>query len=260
MSIQSVDRALQILFAFGVEDRLLGVSELSHRLGLTQATTHRLARSLTKWGLLEQDPASRRYRLAVRLIELGGTMLQGRGLTRTIQPYLYHISETLHESAYLGILVEGDVLNLQQVGGPQIVQYDGWLGRRTPFHCASTGKVLAAYLPEERLQRLLAEHPLTPYTANTITDLDTFHTELARVREQGFATSIGELDPNMNAIAVPVKRVNSTETRVIAAIGVAGPTYRFTEKMCLDAAPFLTVVGNEVSARLMNDEFNYPVA
>jgi DNA-binding IclR family transcriptional regulator len=257
MTIQSIDRAMHILFAFSVEDRLLGVSELSERLGLNQSTVHHLAASLKNWGLLEQDPASRKYRLGVRLIELGGTMLQSRSLARAIQPYLYHVANNLEETAYLGVLVGGDLLNLEQTCGPHLIQHAGWQGRRTPYYCASAGKVLAAYLPQPELNLLIERYPLKAYTAATITEPDLLRQHLSEVRAQGYATSIGELDENINAIAVPVKRLASNESRVVAALAVAGPAYRFTPDVCRAAVGFLKSVGQEVSSKINTEDFNY---
>ena len=257
MPIQSVERAIQILFEFSVEDRLLGVSELSERMGLNQSTVHHLASTLTDWGLLEQDPGSRKYRLGMRLVELGGTMLQSRSLARIIQPYLYHIAETVRESAYLGILMGKDVLNVEQVCGPHLIQYSGWQGRRTPFHTSSAGKVLAAYLPADELDRLITGDPLPTLTPNTRSDPDDFRRHLEEIHAQGYAMSIGELDLNVNAIAVPIKRAGQGQTRVIAAIGVSGPAYRFTREACLAATGFVMSVGQEVSSKVATDDFNY---
>lgn len=257
MDIKSIDRAMQILFAFSLEDRLLGVTELSERLELNSSTIHHLAASLKKWGMLEQDPVSRKYRLGVRLIELGGTMLQSRSLARAIQPYLYHVAENIKETAYLGVLVGSDLLNLEQASGPHLIQYAGWQGRRTPYYCASAGKVLAAYLPTADLDMLLETYPLKAYTATTITDPDVMRQHLADVKAQGFAISIGELDENINAIAVPVKRIANTDGRVIAAIGVAGPAYRFSAEVCQSVATFLKSVGQEVSGKVSTEDFTF---
>jgi DNA-binding IclR family transcriptional regulator len=257
MDIKSLDRAMQILFAFSPDDRLLGVSELGERLGLNTSTTHHLAATLKKWGMLEQDPVSRKYRLGVRLIELGGTMLQSRSLARAIQPYLYHIAENIRETAYLGVLIGGELLNLEQACGPHLIQYAGWQGRRTPYYCASAGKVLAAYLPIAELDKLIEKYPLNAFTANTITDPVLFRQHLAEVKAQGYAMSIGELDENINAIAVPVKRLANTDAPVIAALGVAGPAYRFTPEACRAAAAFLKSVGQEVSSKASTEDFTF---
>jgi IclR family transcriptional regulator, KDG regulon repressor len=256
VNIKSVDRAMQILFAFNVEDRLLGVSELSERLGLNQSTVHHLAASLKQWGLLDQDPVSRKYRLGLRLVELGGTMLHSRSLTRAIQPYLYHIAENLKETAYLGILVGRDSLNVGQADGPHLIQYAGWQGRRTPFYCSSAGKVLAAYLSAHELDELINHEPLKAHTPNTITDPAALREHLAGVKSQGYAMGIGELDENINAIAVPIRRIATNDSRVIAALAVSGPAYRFTREACLAAVGFLKSVGQEISNKVNTEDFN----
>ncbi len=156
MPIHSVDRAIQILLAFSVEEPLLGISEVSKKVGVNQSTVHHLVNSLTASGLIERDPRSRKYRLGLRTIALGGTMLRSRNLSVAIQPYLHHVADRLNETCYLGVLTGGELLNLEQVCGPQLVQHSGWQGRLTPFYCTSAGKVLAAYLPADEQRDLLA--------------------------------------------------------------------------------------------------------
>jgi len=257
MSIKSVDKAIQILFTFSAEERLLGVSEISAKLGMNASTVHHLAASLKKYGLLEQDPSSRKYRLGMRLIELGGTMLQGRNLARAIQPYLYHAATVVEETAYMGVLLGGDLLNVEQVCGPQRIQYAGWQGRRTPFYCTSAGKVLAAYLPDQELEQLIAEHPPKRFTPHTITDVDELREHLLQVRAQGYAMSIGEMSVTINAIAVPIKGLENDNGQVIASIGVIGPSYRFTKEKCEAQIGFLQSVGQEVSSRLNVENVRY---
>ena len=78
---------------------------------------------------------------------------------------------------------------------------------------------------------------------------------MAEVKAQGYAISIGELDENINAIAVPVKRLATNDAPVIAAVGVAGPAYRFTPESCRAAAAFLKSVGQEVSSKASTEDF-----
>lgn len=246
MGIQSVDRAIAILEAFTIHDSELGVTEVSKRVGLHKSTVHRLLASLAKGGLIEHNRRSRKYRLGIRLIELAGTMLSSRKLPQVVRPYLHHLSDTLEELTYLGFRVGDEQVNVEQVPGPHLVQSVGWLGRRTPLHCTSTGKIFLAHMPEEELERILAKG-LPRLTAKTITDATELRYELERVREQGFATDFEELEEGTNAIAVPI--VN-TEGEVIAAIGVAGPTYRFTAERAVSKLDIMKSVAREVAHRL----------
>lgn len=248
MPIQSVDRAIAILNAFSISEAQLGVTELSHRLGLHKSTVHRLLASLLKGGLVQRDPRNRKYSLGIRLIELAGTMLNSRNLPQVVRPYLHSLADTVEELTYLGYRDGDEVLNVEQVPGPHLVQSVGWLGRRTPLHCTSAGKIFLADLPEEELERLF-EEGLPRMTAKTICDPGDVRYELERVREQGYATAFEELEEGTNAIAVPIR---APDNRIIAAIGVVGPSYRFTQERAISQLDIIRSVAREVSHRLGN--------
>ncbi len=248
MPIQSVDRAISILNAFSITEAQLGVTELSHRLGLHKSTVHRLLASLQKGGLVERDPRNRKYSLGIRLIELAGTMLNSRNVPQVVRPYLHYVADAVEELTYLGYLVRGEVLNVEQVPGPHLVQSVGWQGRRTPLHCTSAGKIFMAHMPEKELE-LVLEAGLLRLTPKTITDPADLRYELERVREQGYATSFEELEEGTNALAVPISSPND---EVIAAIGVVGPAYRFTPERAMSHLDVIRSVAREVSHRLGN--------
>jgi DNA-binding IclR family transcriptional regulator len=246
MPIQSVNRAIAILDAFSINEPELGVTELSHRLGLHKSTVHRLLASLKKGGLVERNPRNRKYSLGIRLIELGGTMLSSRKLPQTVRPYLHHLADTLEELTYLGVRDGYEVLDIDEVPGPQLVQSVGWLGRRTPLHCTSTGKIFLAHMPEDELKQVL-ERGLPRMTPRTICDATELRAELAHVRELGYGTAFEELEEGTNAIAVPLTKADGT---VVAAIGVVGPSYRFTPEKAMSQLDIIRSAAREVSHRL----------
>ena len=251
MPIQSVDRAISILNAFTINEAQLGVTELSHRLGLHKSTVHRLLASLQKGGLVERDPRNRKYSLGIRLIELAGTMLNSRNVPQVVRPYLHYLADAVEELTYLAYRVGDEVLNIEQVPGPHLVQSVGWQGRRTPLYCTSTGKIFLAYMPEKELERVL-QKGLPRMTPRTTTEPADLRYELERVREQGYATSFEELEEGTNAIAVPITSPND---EVIAAIGVAGPSYRFTPERSMSHLDVIRSVAREISHRLGNSLF-----
>jgi DNA-binding IclR family transcriptional regulator len=249
MPIQSVERAANILFLFTPENPLLGINDISSRLGINQSTIHHLVQALMATGLLEQESNSKKYRLGLRTIELGGNMLRSRSLTVVVEPYLHHITDELNETAYLGVLQDGDLLNLAQICTRHLIQDCGWQGRRTPFHCTSVGKNLTAYLPEQEIRQLIEKKGLQRFTANTITDPDELMHEFELIREQGYALSFGELTEENNAVSVPIK--SASKNNAIAALGVVGPSYRFTRKKSIEAIPFLKSIATDVSRSLI---------
>ena len=246
MPIQSVDRAIAIMKTFTIDEPELGVTELSDKLGLHKSTVHRLLASLSKGGLVERNPRNRKYSLGIGLIELAGTMLNSRNLPQIARPYLHHLADMVEELTYLGVRDGDEVLDIEQVPSPHLVQSVGWLGRRTPLHCTSTGKIFLAHMPEQELEQVLGKG-LARMTPKTICDPSDLRHELEEVREQGFATAFEELEEGTNAIAVPITKTDGT---AIAAMGVVGPSYRFTPEKAMSQLDIIKSIAREVSHRL----------
>jgi IclR family acetate operon transcriptional repressor len=97
-----------------------------------------------------------------------------------------------------------------------------WVGRRTPLHATSNGKMLLATLDERELGRLLAK-PLERSTPATITDPAKLRAQLVEIRTRGYATTMEELEQGLNAVAAPIRRADGV---VVAALSVSGPAFR----------------------------------
>ena len=110
-----------------------------------------------------------------------------------------------------------------------------------------------ASLSSDEIDYLLSTQDLTAYTPKTITNRKELLEELARVRDQGYALNIEELDNHHHAVAVPIHWRGGDQ--VAAALGVVGPAFRFSEDRCLEAVPFLTSVAQEISSRLSSSHF-----
>jgi DNA-binding IclR family transcriptional regulator len=245
MRVQSVERAVAILNEFSASRTELGVTQLGERLDLHKSTVHRLLASLVQGGLVERDPRSRKYRLGIRLVDLGNTVLSTRGLPQVALPFLRYLSDAVEEVTYLAVRDGDQILNILQVPGPQLVQSVKWLGRG-PLHCTSTGKIFLAHMPEDELKPLL-DKELARMTANTMTDPTDLKHELERVREQGFAAAFEEHQEGINAIAAPITKPDGT---AIAAVGVAGPSYRFTRDRAMSFTDVIRSIAREVSQQL----------
>jgi DNA-binding IclR family transcriptional regulator len=245
MPVQSVDRAVAILEALMAKQDYLGVTELSNQLGLHKSTVHRLLVSLQKGGLVERDPRTRKYRLGVRLVELGNSFLNSRGLPQVALPYVHFVADHVEEITYLAIR-EGDrVLNVLQVPAPHLIQSVSWLGGG-PLHSTSTGKVFLSFMGTDQLESYLGKG-LSRLTEHTITDRGQLLEELDSVRDRGYATAWEEHEVGINAIAVPIL---ASDKQVVAAMGVVGPSYRFTKDKILQAPEVMIGVAREVGKRL----------
>lgn len=245
MPVQSVNRAVSILDAYSIDEPWLGVTQLANKLGLDKSTVHRLLVSLLQGGLIEQDPRSRKYRLGIRLLELGNVVLGSRKLPELALPYLRYLSDTVEEMTYLAAQSGDAMLTVFQVPSPHLLQWTTWIGRG-PLHCTCTGKVFLAHMSEDELESLL-EKGLARRTAKTVCDPTELRAELERVREEGFATAFEEYKEGENAVGVPITKPDDT---VIAAIGVVGPSYRFTREKLMGSLDVIRGVGAEISRRI----------
>jgi DNA-binding IclR family transcriptional regulator len=143
-------------------------------------------------------------------------------LAREARPVLEDLAERTQETVNLAVLDGAAVLNVDQITSPRTVASRSWVGRRTPWHCTSNGKVLVASLSEPERERLLAT-PLPAQTEKSITDVVKLRTQLAETATRGYGQTVEELEDGLNAVAAPIR---GADGEVVAAVSVAGPAFR----------------------------------
>jgi DNA-binding IclR family transcriptional regulator len=220
---QVVDRVVDILETFPRLGPELGVSDVSRALGLKKATTHRLLASLLRRNMVAQDPVSRRYRLGMKLWELGSLATNSMDWVERVKPHLQRLTDASGETTHLAILNDGQVLYVDKVESQRSLRMPSQVGRRLPVHCTGVGKALVAFLPPEVLGAIVARRGLPALTANTITDLAVLNEELAGVRARGYAVDNEEIEEGLVCLAAPVR---DHTTHVVAAVSIAGPSSR----------------------------------
>jgi DNA-binding IclR family transcriptional regulator len=220
-NLQSVNRAFRGLELIA-EAGELGVTELGRRLGVHKATASRLIATLAERGMVERDPVTEKYRLGFGLIRLAGAAMASMDLVRIARPVLEELADQTRETVNLGVLSGDVVVYIDQVTGTRSIVAVSWVGRRTPLHATSNGKVLLAGQDPQELERLLAP-PLERSTATTIVEPRRLRLQLDEVRARGYATTMEELEEGLNAVAAPIRRADG---RVVAALSVSGPAFR----------------------------------
>jgi len=243
--VQSLDRALEILDLLAA-GRELGVTELSRRLEVHKSTAFRLCATLLERGLVEQNPSTEKYRLGYGLVRLAGAVRAELDLSRAARPVLQSLAERSGETVNLAVLQGDEVINIDQITAPHLVVTVNWIGKQTPLHCTSNGKVLLAHLSQSRRESILAA-PLKRFTPRTITDRRTLERQLRRVEEEGFAFTLEELEVGLNAVAAPVR---SGDGRVGAAVSLSGPSYRVSPQRLPELGQMVREAGDAISRRL----------
>lgn len=244
--LSSVANSIRLLKTFTDDEYELGVSSLAKRLGLAKSTVHRLASTLIKDDMLEQDKETGKYRLGLALFELGARVRRKMNVFNEAQFALKDLAEKTGETAHLTVLDHASVMYLYKFESRQAIRMKSVLGARVPAHCSADGKAMLAYQSSEMIQSITADG-LAPLTPKTITDVAQLMTDLAQVRARGYSLDDEEHEIGLRAIAAPIRDHTG---EVVAAISIAGPIQRMTKKVVLSLAPKVVTAAEAISARL----------
>jgi IclR family transcriptional regulator, acetate operon repressor len=218
---QTINRAAQLLTLVLDSERPRGLSELADDAALPKSTASRLLGALEREGLIQQrgrrgsfepGPVLRRFAHRGQLVELA-------------QPHLEALSEASGETINLAVPGPLGVEHLAQIESRHFLGTCQWVGRRVPYHCTAVGKVLIAFGG-------VSPGPLQPLTPATIVEPERLATEIARVRRDGYATAVDELETGLSGLAAPV-------LDGMAALSISGPTLRLDDQKITDLHPQL---------------------
>jgi IclR family KDG regulon transcriptional repressor len=202
----TVDRALRVLEAFLDADSELGVLELSRQLDLDKSVIHRILVTLVRRRFLEQDPVSRRYRIGLRVWELGQRYLPGHDLEELANRELTRIvSRHAYATAYLAVLDGADVVVVTTLRGPGPINVHIDPGTRIAAELTATGRSLLAHLPDAQLTRLVTKRRAAGLGGRTPLPLKDLVTQLETVRSDGVSVSRGEYVPGIGTVAVAIR-------------------------------------------------------
>jgi IclR family pca regulon transcriptional regulator len=248
---QSLERGLAILRCFTPARPVLGIAEIADELGMSRSTTHRYVITLVALGYLEQG-AGRKYRLGLRVTDLGMSALNATGLRDHANPYLEELAARTSYATSLGVLDGSDVLYVARVRGPRRAPDGPGLellpGSRLPAHSTALGKLLLAHLPEPEQRELVAAMTLARRGPNTITSRRALRDELAVIRTSTLAVSDRELAPETVAIAAPVR---DQDRAVRAAVSLGAPVSAISAaELAVALGPHLIATADRISARL----------
>jgi IclR family transcriptional regulator, pca regulon regulatory protein len=249
---QSLERGLAILSAFRSGQPVLGVSELGRDVGLSRSTTHRYVATLAALGYLQQDPATKKYRLGPRVLDLGFSALDSMELREIASPHLRELSDGTGFTVNMAILDDLDIVYVDRCRssqpGQREIDLNLHVGSRLPAYCTSLGKVLLAHLPAVERGGRIARIDFTRRGPNTITSRDGLDAALERVRLQGYAINNEELAYGLRSVAAPVLRRDGAAA---AAINLAVHSSMISSAdMGARFVPVLLRTAADISARL----------
>ncbi|TVT22205.1 helix-turn-helix domain-containing protein [Amycolatopsis rhizosphaerae] len=240
--VQSLDRGLAVIRAFGKGTPELTLSDVARLTGLTRAAARRFLLTLVDLGYVRTD--GKYFSLTARVLELGYAFLAGMTLPDVAQPHLERLSAEVHESSSVSVLEGTDIVYVARVAVSRIMTVSINVGTRFPAYATSMGHVLLAGLDTDGLAAYFEEAQLDRLTSHTLTSPAALRAELAKVREQGWAMVDQELEEGLRSVAAPIRDRRGT---VIAAVNLSTHASRNTrESVEADLVPPLLAAARRI--------------
>ncbi|MCM1939101.1 IclR family transcriptional regulator [Streptomyces sp. G3] len=238
---QTVDRALGILplLAEGPAD----LGRVADRLGVHKSTALRLLRTLHDHGFVYRQ-ADQRYRLGARLISLAQEAMENLDVREIAHPHLVRLNEQVGHTVHLAVHEEDEVLYIDKVESRYPVRMYSRIGKPVAITVAAVAKLLLADLPENERRAVVEKLDYPMYTARSTPNAEGFLKELAKVREQGWATDLGGHEESINCVAAPIR---GADGRVVAAMSVSAPNVVVTADELLTLLPLVRRTADAIS-------------
>ena len=182
-SVQSLERALILLDRLSENPGGCTLKRLGELTSLHKSTIHRLLHTLINYGYVYQDDTTERYHMGYKPLSLSNTLLENMDIRDIARPFLKELCDVTGKTVHLLIQNGADAVYIDKVENPnRAIRMYSQIGKRIPLYCSASGKVLLAWLPEEKIRLTLGESPFKRYTKNTICDIESLLIDFRAVR------------------------------------------------------------------------------
>jgi len=238
--VKSVGRAIDILLAFTRSQPSMGIAELQKTVGIARPTLYRMLRTLESRDLIRFVGEPRRYELGFRVMQLANTWLAQAEVTRAAGPLLEELRQSTQETVALSVpCSRNSRVFAIELPSRHAIAFSLGVGHIQAMHVGASGKAILAFLPPTERECILGS-----VDTRLRKGLDS---ELAKIREEGFSLTRGEMIPGALAIAAPVF---DREGTVIASVSIVGPEGRMQGSDTQRVAQFATDAANKISSAL----------
>jgi IclR family KDG regulon transcriptional repressor len=247
-TLRTLRKGLALLEGLAESADDLTLTEIADRFHESPAVVFRILQTLVAGDYVWRDPESKRYRIGLRLWELG-TRAQnrmGRRFLEVARPVLKWLVTVTGETAALAVLRGTDSLYLDLVDGSEPLRVYAEAGSRAPVYATASGKAMLAFREPELIARVVRAgmKRLTPLTVTREVQL---RRRLAEIRRTGLAINLGERRTDIAAVAAPIFNARG---ECVAAISISGPVARFQGDNLEALRRYVLKAGEEISTKL----------
>lgn len=247
--LKSFEKGLEVLSCFKHDSPSYTLNEFAAMLNMSKGTIHRILVTAEKCGFVEQDPETRRYRLGLKMFELGSVVEKRMDLRSESLPVLKKLSEITGQTSYILIKSGYEAVGIERVEGHNYLRMLFLeVGKRMPLNLGGGPKVLLAYMSDKEVEDFIENAPMEAWTDNTIVEREKLWDEVQKIRETGISLSMEDVTVGAAAVGAPIR---NTYGEVIAAVSIAGAKVYYEEEEQLQK--FIQATGDaaaEISKRL----------
>lgn len=248
-TVHSLERGLAVLQVVASAGGPIGITDISRKLGLAKGSVARLVATLVKLDYLVQASDSRKYRLGLKLWELGSRSISRLSVLDVARPVMRELHDETAETVHLTILSDkGTMVFLDKLDSTKGLRPNVEVGAQLPVHCVANGKAMLAFLPQSQAEAMLGGR-LQRYTSTTITSKPELAAALADIRERGYAINNGEFREDVSGVAAVI--CNEADVPV-AALGISLPSARMSEPLARQLGELVAAKARKISGLLGN--------
>lgn len=245
--MKSLHKALDVLELFIESKEKVDLAELAKKSGFDKTTVNRITACLVQRGYLKQKKKRGKYSLGMKFLDFSGVIKRQSNIRTKAMPYLIKLARHTKESIILTIL-DGQYAAYNEIipseNAHKIVPDEG---TKVPLYCTGVGKVFLAAMTDKELEEYIKVAQLKSHTENTLSQPEYLKAHIDIVAKEGIAY---EYEEYFIGIANVATGIRNSEGKVVAAVGVLGPSIRLTRSRMKEVVPELKKCAIDISQEL----------
>jgi len=200
-----IKRVIQIIQMLVQDYKQFGVTQISQTLSINKSTVFGILKALQAQGFVVKDPATKKYTMGPGLFELSAAIFKRTDLAALAHRFLEELAEQVGETVILGAKQNNHVKFLDVIEARKDLKISSHVGAKIPITAGATGKVALSFMEDSEIESLFREKGLPQFTEKSVTDVNLFLDEIAKVRKQGYALDSDEYLKGTTAVAAPIR-------------------------------------------------------
>lgn len=244
--MSTIGKALTLLDTIAGLPHEAGLSELARVSGLDKATTRRFLVELERFGFLEQDGATRKYRIGATPLRLAQIREARLPLLQVGLPILRRLAASCGETVHMSEYSAGRLSTIHAEESFRAHRVTVKVGTLLPLHASASGIAYLAFSPALLIDDYLS-HPLERFTAHTIVETGPLRSLLAETRRLGYSVNRQGLENGMISVAAPILAPGKPP---VGAVAIAAPLVRVDDRGIENLGSAVREAARAISAAL----------